>query len=131
MNSNDFSGRSRHAWSEGFPRDHDIKSLENVEQHLRATLAVERLRAGMEVSVADGANHALSADCERRLNRGMHLSECFPDGRMALRGRLSGLSATLDPDTYRAYLYRAGSIATVLYINFELQTCVTAALVPA
>ena len=124
------SGKNLPPMHQGFPTDHDLKSLKNVERHLLVSLEIERVRASRPASRASGEPVLVAAGIERRINRHMNLSECFPDGRLALRGRLSELAPTIDKRTYRAYLRSGGNVITVLYINFELGTCLTSALVP-
>ncbi len=123
-----FSGKDIPPDSRRHDTNSDLKSLENVEKHLRAQLAVER-RSGAN-STPGPVLESPGAGIERRVNRKMMMWDCFPDGKLALKGRLSALAVTLDKGTYRAYLRNNGDITTVLYINFELGTCLVTALVP-
>lgn len=121
-----FPGKDIPPGSRRHDTNSDLKSLGNVEKHLRAQLEVERRN---EANSTHGPVPE-TLGIERRVNRKMMMWDCFPDGKLALKGRLSALAVTLDKGTYRAYLRNNGDITTVLYINFELGTCLVTALVP-
>lgn len=112
---------------------HDLKSLENVEKHLRAQLEVElHKKSGRDLPGRRPGqpDHASHPEVERRVNRLMQIEECFPGGNLVLKGTLSPLMKTLESGTYRAFLRSRGQATAVLYINFERKICLTASLVP-
>ncbi len=119
------------------PADHDLKSLDNVEKHLRAELEIE-LDGKLKVKTPLPRHHKSSyhsepsgySGYERRINRMMDFRECYPNGKLALRGKLSDLTLTMSKRTYRAFLRHEGRIITILYVNFESRNCATCALVP-
>jgi hypothetical protein len=109
--------------------DQDARLPEHWESRLLAELEItvqgKRKRRARLVPRHDSLYHEGYSGPERRTNRIMHLNECYPNGRLALRGKLSGLTKTLGRDTYRAFLKHEGRNITVLYVNFNLRTCMT------
>ncbi len=114
--------------------DHDFKSVDNVEKHLRAELEIELRDKTIFVSPSaqqdtvsrlDTFGHYDHPSIERRINRRMHISDCYPNGKLALRGTLSDFSRTKSKDTHRAFLRHQGNIMTILSINFETGDCQT------
>ena len=119
------------------PADHDLKSLGNVEKHLRAELEIQ-LDGKLRVETLSPRYHKSSyhnqpsghSGYERRINRMMDFKECYPNAKLALRGKLSDLTLTMNKRTYGAFLRHEGRIITILYMHFESRNCATCALVP-
>jgi hypothetical protein len=114
------------------PADHYLNPLEYVEKRLEAEagIGLQNQQGVHSTQYHEPAHHNAFSAHERRINRMMHISECFPDGKLSLRGKLSGLIQTMSKDTFRTYLRHHGNILTVLYINFNTSTCTTCDLVP-
>lgn len=89
----------------GHAQDRDLRALQRLEQSIEAQLELE---------------HQLT----ERDQREIALAQCFPHGRLVLRGRLSGYFPTLDPEVVRSYLIQDGRRKGILYINLLRRVCV-------
>lgn len=118
-----FSGQEIPAGSRWFKTGRDLKPLENVEQHLRAQLEIERRVAARPAPAPANAVSLPGDGLPMRHHPVAH-------GEMVLAGRLCSMAPTMDRQIYRAYLKHMG-VTSVLYINFELGTCLAMALMPS
>ncbi len=89
----------------GHPVDHDLATLELVRHGIEAQLEFEYLLI-------------------ERDQREIALAQCFPGGKLILRGTMQGLSRTLDPEVTRSYLVQDGQRKAILYINTLRKICV-------
>ena len=115
-----FSGNGEPAGSRWYRIGRDLRPLENVEQHLRAQLEIERRTLARPAS-----GHGVAASGQAPSTA----HHALPREGAVLTGRLSSLAPTMDRQIYRAYLKNMG-VTSVLYINFELGTCFAMALAP-
>ena len=109
---------------------YDFNLLGYVEKRLEAEIGQKNKQDVESAHRNKPAYHSNLLACERRINRVMHISECFPNRKLSLLGKLSVLTRTVSKDTFRANLMHKGEIVTTLYINFNNSTCTTCDLMP-
>ena len=89
----------------GHPQDRNLQTLQLIEQELQAELEFQ-----LQISARD--------------RREIDLAQCFPEGKLALPGRLEGFHKTIDPEVVRCYLVQDGQRKGILYINRLRKKCV-------
>lgn len=89
----------------GHPVDRNLRALELVRHSIEAQLEFEH-----QVTERD--------------RREIALAECFPEGKLILRGKLVGMNPTMDPEVSRAYVVQDGRVNGILYINLLRKVCV-------
>lgn len=89
----------------GHPEDRNLAALELVEHSIQAQLEFE---------------HQLT----ERDRREIELAQCFPEGKLILRGKIQGCFPTIDPEVIRTILIQDGKRKAILYINTLRKVCV-------
>lgn len=89
----------------GHPEDRQLYSLELVKHSVQAQLEFEHLLID-------------------RNKREIDLAQCFPNGKLILRGNTCGFFQTIDPEVSRTHLMQDGKRKAILYINTVRKTCV-------
>lgn len=89
----------------GHPEDRSLAALELAEHSIQAQLEFEHLLT-------------------ERDRREIELAQCFPEGKLILRGKMHGRFPTLDPEVIRTFLIQDGKQKALLYINTLRRVCV-------
>jgi hypothetical protein len=89
----------------GHPVDHSLTQLRLVEHSIEAQLEFEH-----QIKLRDQSE--------------IELARCFPQGKLILRGKLSGFVPTMDPEVVRSYLIQDGRVKGIMYINILRKVCI-------
>lgn len=90
--------------SHGHPRNHDLRSLKQLERGIEARLKID---------------HHLGQQDRREID----LATCFPAGKFMLDGVITDIQQTLDPEVMRGNVMQGGQCTGLIYINVPRKKC--------